>query len=609
MQYAIDLEEKLNKVKGDYQKSVNDAVEFNNNVMSMDLLRKFTDELKGIDNEGFNTEHATFTGTLRVEVFPHLSTEMIAEYKADFAAAYPDLKITYIERSDLFTFNRYSGATDERYSYLYAVLETSGSESPVICVPKLIKNSAVGIEAGNPTTPVVGIYNYNGYQISQDLAEVLIIPDQCQRLNSEYLDFYGWAKLEYLIYKWPACVAEIASCPKLRYIGDISKVYGLYGINGLSSTLRDTLIMPPSVTNLGYSGTVEWSYFKELNLEQFTNFSYTWGSTSYYPMKSISWSSFSYDISPATYRPTGHPVRMSEEALTKYNNMCDKQINYATGYSGPYGIKGFKTDVVDMRGAKAPWAAIYAYADEFLGLDEWTGEYYSPSYDAYFGIGTVGPLFSDTLTEVTLSGVVNLTHSNGTIAPGQIDIKLPNLKKLYVGAIKMETYFGGSGSYTSLVEWKKGQIIFPTGVKLYSDYDDVDQTPSPTRCSLTTFLRNLYWQKELPAFDCSAVTFGGAYASTGPTFSLQKFGGFQNYGKAFDNANGANYSNYTLNLNSYCNIAKQLDHDSLVNILKGLYNLSGNGKPSQKLVLGSQALAKLTDAEKAIATNKGWTLS
>ena len=584
-------------------------VEFNNDVMSMDLLKKFTDDLKGIDNEGFNTEHATFTGTLRVEVFPHLSAEMIAEYKADFAAAYPDLKITYIERSALFTFQKYSGATEQRYAFLYEVLETSGSESPVACVPKLIKNSTVGIEAGNPTTPVEGIYNYNGYQISNDLIEVLIIPDQCQSTSSEYLDLTGWAKLEYLIYKWPARVAEITSCPKLKYIGDISKVYGLYGMSGLSSTLNNTLTMPPSVTNIGYSGTVDWNYFKELNLEQFTNLSYTWGSNSYYPMRSISWSTYSYDTVPDTYRPTGYPVRMNEEALTKYNNMCDKQINSATGYNGPYGMKGFKTDVVDMRGARIPWATNYAYADEFLGLDEWTGEYYSPSYDAYFGIGTVGPLFSGTLTEVTLSGVVNLTHANGIIVPGQIDIRLPNLKKLYVGAIKMDTYFGGSGSFTSLLDWKKGQIIFPTGVKLYSDYDDVDQTPSPTRCSLVTFLRNLYWQKELPAFDCSAITYGGSFASNGPTYSLQKCGGFQNYGKAFDNANGANYANYTLDLNKNCNIGRQLDHDSLVNILKGLYNLSGNGKPAQKIILGSQALAKLTATEKAIATNKGWTLS
>lgn len=52
----------------------------------------------------------------------------------------------------------------------------------------------------------------------------------------------------------------------------------------------------------------------------------------------------------------------------------------------------------------------------------------------------------------------------------------------------------------------------------------------------------------------------------------------------------------------------KLTHDSLMNILNALKNLVGTGT-TRTLTLGATNLAKLTDAEKAIATEKGWTLA
>jgi surface protein len=65
---------------------------------------------------------------------------------------------------------------------------------------------------------------------------------------------------------------------------------------------------------------------------------------------------------------------------------------------------------------------------------------------------------------------------------------------------------------------------------------------------------------------------------------------------------------------SYCvDKLTALSHQSLINILNGLYDFTGNGETptsSQgKIKFGSTHLAKLSDDEKAIATNKGWTLS
>lgn len=51
-----------------------------------------------------------------------------------------------------------------------------------------------------------------------------------------------------------------------------------------------------------------------------------------------------------------------------------------------------------------------------------------------------------------------------------------------------------------------------------------------------------------------------------------------------------------------------LTHDSIISLLNILKDFSGSGT-TRTLTLGTSNLAKLTDTEKAIATNKGWTLA
>ena len=48
-----------------------------------------------------------------------------------------------------------------------------------------------------------------------------------------------------------------------------------------------------------------------------------------------------------------------------------------------------------------------------------------------------------------------------------------------------------------------------------------------------------------------------------------------------------------------------LTHDSLMSIINNLATVTS----TKKLILGATNLAKLTDEEKAIATNRGWTIS
>jgi hypothetical protein len=92
---------------------------------------------------------------------------------------------------------------------------------------------------------------------------------------------------------------------------------------------------------------------------------------------------------------------------------------------------------------------------------------------------------------------------------------------------------------------------------------------------------------------------------------ITNLGGFKDLGKGYTQKT-ANYSNYTLDLNN----KNSLTHDSLMNVINNLYDLNltydvanGGTLYTQSLKLGSTNLAKLTASEKAIATNKGFTLS
>ncbi len=82
-------------------------------------------------------------------------------------------------------------------------------------------------------------------------------------------------------------------------------------------------------------------------------------------------------------------------------------------------------------------------------------------------------------------------------------------------------------------------------------------------------------------------------------------GGFKDLGKEYSASNSANHANLKLDL-SPCTL---LTHESLMNVINNLYDIKTKGCQVQSLVLGSTNLAKLTEEEIAIATNKGWAVS
>lgn len=121
--------------------------------------------------------------------------------------------------------------------------------------------------------------------------------------------------------------------------------------------------------------------------------------------------------------------------------------------------------------------------------------------------------------------------------------------------------------------------------------------------NMTQSFYNCYKLISVPLLNASNVI----YISTifGGCNKLENLGGLKDLGKAYSTTQSANYYAYTLNLSG----CRNLTHDSLMNIINGLYDIATAGVQPQKLQLGSTNLAKLTDEEKAIATNKGWSIS
>jgi len=108
----------------------------------------------------------------------------------------------------------------------------------------------------------------------------------------------------------------------------------------------------------------------------------------------------------------------------------------------------------------------------------------------------------------------------------------------------------------------------------------------------------------LPELDASSLT-NVSNMFMGTKSNFKNFGGLKDFGKAFSPDAAENRSNYTLILSTCAN----LTHESLMNIINGLYNIKAAGVATQRVVLGSTNLAKLNEEEKVIATNKGWSLS
>ena len=102
--------------------------------------------------------------------------------------------------------------------------------------------------------------------------------------------------------------------------------------------------------------------------------------------------------------------------------------------------------------------------------------------------------------------------------------------------------------------------------------------------------------ESIPLLDCSKVKSAGSMFNPsylGNHRNLTDLGGFKNLRVGLD-----------------IQTAPNLTVQSLMNVINNLYDFVGNGSTTTKtLTLGTTNLNKLTDEQKAVATNKGWQLS
>lgn len=107
---------------------------------------------------------------------------------------------------------------------------------------------------------------------------------------------------------------------------------------------------------------------------------------------------------------------------------------------------------------------------------------------------------------------------------------------------------------------------------------------------------------EIPELDFSNVTaVGNLFGYTSSLPYMMHLGGFKNLGM-YKSLTGTN-QNYFI---GYCN---NLTKESVMNVINNLYDRASAGYSVLTLKLHANHLAMLSDEDKAIATNKGWTLS
>ncbi len=122
--------------------------------------------------------------------------------------------------------------------------------------------------------------------------------------------------------------------------------------------------------------------------------------------------------------------------------------------------------------------------------------------------------------------------------------------------------------------------------------------------SMFSSCRNL---ESLPLLDFSSATYiSGVFSGCNLLTTVE---GFLNLGKSYSISESANYYSYKLELQT----SPTLTETSIINVLNNLYDIKTKGCQSQKVVLGSTNLAKLTSEEGQTSLSnaqaKGWTIS
>ncbi len=178
-----------------------------------------------------------------------------------------------------------------------------------------------------------------------------------------------------------------------------------------------------------------------------------------------------------------------------------------------------------------------------------------------------------------------------------IDIEFPNanyINSLFNGCTKIKKVIN-----ISALKSTQAYSLF----NLCGSLEQVLNLNIPLVTNISSMFYGCTKLRDVPDIECSNVNnIANAFDRCS---SLTNLGRLKNIGKNYSTTRSANNSYYTVGL-PYC---VNLTHESLMNVINSLYDIKTAGVKPQKLVLGATNLAKLTEDEIAIATNKGWTVS
>lgn len=189
------------------------------------------------------------------------------------------------------------------------------------------------------------------------------------------------------------------------------------------------------------------------------------------------------------------------------------------------------------------------------------------------------------------------TYSQIAVVPPLDVSNVTTMQSMFNNCQKL-TSLDLSGWDTSKVTDMMSMFYYCSNLSSLDGLDNLDTRNVTNMGDMFSFCSKLTSLSSLRADSLTISPWQSPFGNS--NYTLVDFGGFINLKSSWDGSYGVN----TLTA---------LSHQSLINILNGLYDFTGNGETptsSQgKLKLGSTHLAALSDDEKAIATNKGWVLS
>lgn len=209
--------------------------------------------------------------------------------------------------------------------------------------------------------------------------------------------------------------------------------------------------------------------------------------------------------------------------------------------------------------------------------------------------------FNGNYTSVSITGVTSGGWRNAIKKMPKITIpsNITNLTYFFAGYMGEELPYFDTSNVTNMYNFCRGA----SNLKIFPNYN----------MSKVMSINNIFYSANnlvsVGELDGSSLeNIKNAFSGTKNNFT--DFGGIKNLGKAYNTSYTANTSEYTLGLATCSN----LTHDSLINVINGLYDIASIGVQPQQLVLGSTNLAKLNATEEgqqaiASAQNKGWTVS